>query len=63
MEYAEKIHNYVVEQKDEILKNLKDLVKIPSVRGECEPEAPFGKACVDALEYTEKLYLENGFET
>ncbi len=63
MEYKEQIHNYVVEHKEEILKTLKDLVKIPSVRGAAEPEAPFGKACADALEYTEKLYSQNDFET
>lgn len=63
MDYAEKIHNYVVKHRDEILKTLKELVKIPSVRGIAELEAPFGKACADVLEYTEKLYSENGFET
>ena len=63
MEYKEQIHNYVVEHKEEILKTLKELVKIPSVRGAAEPEAPFGKACADVLEYTEKLYSENCFET
>ena len=63
MEYKEQIHNYVVEHKEEILKTLKELVKIPSVRGAAEPEAPFGKACADALEYTEKLYSQNDFET
>lgn len=63
MEYAEKIHNYVVRHREEILKTLKELVKIPSVRGDALPDAPFGKACNDVLEYTEKLYSENGFET
>ena len=63
MEYTENIHNYVVKHRDEILKTLKELVKIPSVRGATELEAPFGKACADVLEYTEKLYSENGFET
>ena len=63
MEYTENIHNYVVKNRDEILKTLKELVKIPSVRGTAEPEAPFGKACADVLEYTEKLYSENCFET
>lgn len=63
MEYTETIHNYVVEHKEEILKTLKELVKIPSVRGAAEPDAPFGKACADVLEYIEKLYSQNGFET
>ena len=63
MEYTENIHNYVVKHRDEILKTLKELVKIPSVRGAAELEAPFGKACADALDYTEKLYSQNDFET
>lgn len=63
MEYTEKIHNYVVENKEEILKTLKELVKIPSVRGTAEFEVPFGKSCAKVLEYTEKLYSQNGFET
>lgn len=63
MEYSEKIHNYVVAHKEEIINTLKELVKIPSVRGVAEPYAPFGKECAKALEYTEKLYSQNGFET
>lgn len=63
MEYAEKIHDYVTEHKYEILNTLKELIKIPSVRGEAAENAPFGKECARALEYTEKLFLQNGFET
>lgn len=63
MEYAREIHNYVIEHSDEILNTLKALVKIPSVRGAAEVDAPFGAECAKALEYTEKLYSENGFET
>lgn len=63
MEYSEEIHNYVVEHKEEILSTLKALIKIPSVRGEAECEAPFGRECAKALEYTLKLYSQNGFET
>lgn len=63
MEYSEKIHNYVVEHKDEIINTLKELVKIPSVKGVAEPCAPFGKECAKALEFTEKLYSQKGFET
>lgn len=63
MEYSEKIHDYVVEHKEDILNTLKELIKIPSVRGEAELEAPFGKECAKALEYIKKLYDDNGFET
>lgn len=63
MEHAEIIHNYVVEHKEEIINTLKELVKIPSVKGSAMPGAPFGKECAEALEYVEKLYSQNGFET
>lgn len=63
MGYSEKIHNYVVEHKEEIVNTLKELVKIPSVRGAAELYAPFGKECAKALEFAEKLYSQNGFET
>lgn len=63
MEYKEKIHGYVLEHKEEILAAFKELVKIPSVRGAAEPDAPFGRECAKALEHAEKLYLQNGFET
>lgn len=63
MEYTEKIHNYVDAHREEILNTLKELVKIPSVRGNSEDGAPFGKKCADVLEYIQNLYAENGFET
>lgn len=63
MKYAEIIHNYVVEHKQEILEALKELVRIPSVRGKAEINAPFGIECAKALEYAEKLYSQNGFKT
>ena len=34
LSYKERIHNYIVRNKDEIVNILKELVKIPSVRGE-----------------------------
>ena len=59
----EKIHNYIINNKDEIVGILKELVKIPSVMGEAVHGAPFGEACRDVLLHTQKLYKENGFET
>ena len=63
MQYKVQIHNYVQNHKDEIIETLKELVKIPSVRGEAEENAPFGKECAKVLEFTENLYKENGFKT
>ncbi len=57
------IHSFVFSQKAEIVNTLKTFVKIPSFRGTPRTNAPFGEACKAALEFSEKLYRENGFET
>lgn len=59
----EKIHRYVTGHKEEMTALLKELVKIPSVRGEREDGKPFGGACADALKYINEIYSKNGFET
>ena len=43
------IHNYILAQKDEILRVLAELVAIPSVMGEAEGDAPFGGEPKNAL--------------
>ena len=63
MKYKQEIHEYIESHKDEITEILKEIIKIPSVRGEAELGAPFGKACADALEHIKGLYEKNGFET
>lgn len=63
MKYAQEIHDYVQMHRKEIVETLKELIKIPSVRGESEENTPFGKECARVLEFTEKLYQDNGFET
>lgn len=62
MLYQEQIHAYLQEHKSEIVRTLKELIKIPSVRGEASENAPFGEACAEALRYTRALYEQNGFE-
>lgn len=59
----EAIQNYIREHRDDIVKAVKDLVAIPSVKGAPTPEAPFGKACLDAIEHIEKLYINEGYTT
>lgn len=63
LELRKAIHDYVLNNRSEIIDTLKKLVTIPSVRGESGPGAPFGDACAKVLEYAEKLYQNNGFET
>lgn len=60
---TEIIHGYVTKHREEILNTLKELVKIPSVRGKEENGAPFGRECTEMLSCIKKLYDENGFET
>ena len=63
MEIKKLIHEYITEHSREITEALKKLIEIPSVRGEAVKGAPYGEGCARVLEYTERLYLENGFET
>ena len=59
----EKIHDYIHQHKDEIVNILKELIRIPSVRSEAEENVPFGAECARVLEFTQRLYESNGFDT
>ena len=59
----EKIKSYIREHRDEIVKTVKKLVSIPSVKGVPTPEAPFGENCLKAIKYVEQLYLDEGYDT
>lgn len=63
MKIQNQIHEYLQQNKKEIVDTLKALIKIPSVSGEPFHQMPFGKACDEVLRYTESLYSQNGFET
>ena len=63
MKFMEQIHDYIQRHKGEIVDTLKELIRIPSVRGEAEDNAPFGKECARVLEFTQRLYKNNVFET
>ena len=59
----EQIHGYLEQHRKEIVDILKDLIRIPSVSGEAEENAPFGKECARVLEFTQALYEKHGFDT
>ena len=63
MNFKEQIHDYIHGHKREIVDTLKNLIAIPSVRSEAEEAAPFGRECARVLEFTQKLYDDNGFDT
>lgn len=62
-EHDRKIQNWIQENRERMVSMWLDLVRIPSVKGEPAPGAPFGIPCAQALkkatEYAEKM----GFDT
>ena len=63
LNYKKEIHDYLNNHKDEIINTLIELAKIPSVKGEKEENAPFGKPCAKILTEIKKLYDENNFNS
>ena len=61
MDYEQKVHSFVLSHRAEMIRNLKELVRIPSYRKEAAENAPFGEDCAKALSFCEKLFSENGF--
>lgn len=58
------LDHYIENLKDEIVKEICNLVNIPSVSEETEnPEIPFGEGCKNALEYILNLGEQLGFRT
>ena len=54
-EITQKVSAYIDSHEEEILADFKDLLRIPSFRGEEEPDAPFGRACAEAVEFSARL--------
>ncbi len=57
----ERIRQYLYERRDEIAETILRLARIPSVRSDAVPGAPYGPACREVLEETAKIYAEHGF--
>ena len=62
-EIVKKVEDYINTHKDEIISDLLDLVRIPSVRSEAKENMPFGEDCYKMLVETKKLFEKNGFES
>ena len=62
-EYDQKICQWINDNKDRILQNWMDLIRIPSVRGEAAPKAPFGIECARAVKAGAALFEAAGFPT
>lgn len=53
---------WLEENRQRVLTDWMDLVRIPSVQGEAAPNAPFGKECARALERSAALFAERDID-
>lgn len=61
-ELDQKIVNWLNERREQFIEQWMELCRIPSVQGKAEPNAPFGKACAEALNASAKLFEQYGFD-
>lgn len=59
--YDKEIREWIQAHKEEILRDHMALCRIPSVRGEAEENAPYGRECARALQASADLFEKNGF--
>ena len=57
------VDKYIEENKEGIIQDLLNLVRIPSVQSASEDNAPYGKACRQILDEAKKLYKRHGFDS
>ncbi len=61
--YKEKLDAYIDAHKEEMLEDLKTLVRIDSQRGEAQPGKPFGEGPAKVLDTAEEMMKKYGFST
>jgi len=62
-QYDEVIRNWIASNKDKMVDMWLDLIRIPSVKSEPAPGAPYGIPCAQALAKATEYAREMGFET
>ena len=60
--YDDQIRAWIEAHKEEMIEDLFTLCRIPSVRGEAEEGAPYGKACAEAVKCAAKMFEKQGFK-
>ncbi len=61
-ELIRRVSAYLEEHREEMIADLTRLCRIPSVRAEAQPGAPFGRACRACLDEAVRLFRSYGFE-
>lgn len=54
--YDMMINEWIDKNKERIIESWIELCRIPSIKGQAEEGAPFGRSCADALEFAAKLF-------
>ena len=59
---ADLVRAYLADHRGEMVRDLMRLIRVPSIRSDPKPDAPFGEACLKALREAVSLFRENGFD-
>ena len=59
-EKLQKAKEYIQAHREDMVRDLMELCRVPSIRSEAEEGAPFGKEVLHALEVTRDLHARNG---
>ena len=61
MTVQEKIHEYLSVHRDEMVEDIKTLIKVGSARAEALPGKPYGEGAAEALHAGLSLFEKHGF--
>ena len=61
MTVQEKIHEYLSVHRDEMVEDIKTLIKVDSARAEALPGKPYGEGAAEALHAGLSLFEKHGF--
>ena len=61
MTVQEKIHEYLSVHRDEMVEDIKTLIKVESARAEALPGKPYGEGAAEALHAGLSLFEKHGF--
>lgn len=63
LNYDKQIKDWIDKNRDLIIRQWIEISKIPAIKSKAEEDAPFGKACADALNACAELFADHDFDT
>jgi len=61
LKYDKELKEWIEENKERIIEEWMDISKIPAIKGEASPDAPYGADCAKALNACAELFSRHGF--